>query len=95
MKTTTLSAVVFLCPHYGDTRYYRVVFERVSGVFLCIAEVNRSKITIIKQLSFKQRFQQGFSISNLALRVVTHCIRQRNPQLSQAEAHHLAIQKNI
>ena len=59
----------------------------------CIAEVNPSQIAIYKQLTFKQRFRQGCSISNLARKVVAHRIRQRNPQLSLAEAHRLAIQK--
>jgi len=59
----------------------------------CVAEVDPSQISILKQLSLKQRFQQGCSISNLARRVVANRIRQRNPQLSPAEAHRLAIQK--
>jgi hypothetical protein len=59
----------------------------------CVAEVDPSQISILKQLSFEQRFQQGCSISNLARQVVANRIRQRNPQLSLAEAHRLAIQK--
>lgn len=59
----------------------------------CVAEVNPSQLAIFRQLSFKQRFQQGCSISNLARQVVANRIRQRNPQLSQLEANRLAIQK--
>ncbi|OGO17692.1 MAG: hypothetical protein A2Z14_05680 [Chloroflexi bacterium RBG_16_48_8] len=58
-----------------------------------VMEVNPTQIAIYKQLSIKQRFQQGCSISNLARQVVAHRLRQRNPQLSLAEAHRLAIQK--
>lgn len=58
-----------------------------------IKEVDRSQIAILKESSFKQRFQQGCSISNLARRVVAHRIRQQDPRLSLAEAQRLAIQK--
>jgi len=58
----------------------------------CIAEINPSQVAIYKQLTFKQRFRQGCSISNLARKVVAHRIRLRNPQLSLAEAHRLAVQ---
>jgi hypothetical protein len=60
----------------------------------CVAEVNPSQIAIYKQLTFQQRFQQGCSISNLVRKVVAYRLRQRNPQLSVAEAHRLALQKN-
>jgi hypothetical protein len=60
-----------------------------------IAEVDRSQISIYKQLSFEQRFQQGCSISNLARQVVAHRIHQRNPHLGLAESHRLAIQENV
>ena len=55
-----------------------------------IAEIDLSQIGILKQLSFKQRFLQGCSISNLACQVVVNRIRQRNPQLSLIEAHRMA-----
>jgi len=58
-----------------------------------IMEVNPTQIAIYKQLSIKQRFQQGCSISNLTHQVVAHSLRQKNPILSLAEAHRLAIQK--
>ena len=58
-----------------------------------VAEGDRSQIAILKKLSSQQRFKQGCSISNLAIKVVAFRIRQRNPQLSLAEAHHQAIQK--
>jgi hypothetical protein len=59
----------------------------------CIAEVNPAQIEIIKKLTFAQRFQQGYSISNLARNVVAHRIRQRNPNLNAAKAQRLAIQE--
>lgn len=58
-----------------------------------IAEVDPSQIAIFKRLSFRQRFQQGCSISNLACRIVANRIRKRNPQLSINDAHRLAIQE--
>ena len=58
-----------------------------------IAEVDPSQIAIFKRLSFKQRFQQGCSISNLARQVVANRIRKRNPQLSIDDAHRLVLQE--
>ena len=58
-----------------------------------IAEVDPSQIAIFKRLSFKQRFQQGCSISNLARQVVEYRIQPRNPRLSSADAHRLTIQE--
>ncbi len=60
-----------------------------------IAEVDPSQIAIFKRLSFRQRFQQGYSISNLSRQVVAYRIQQRNPALSPAEADRLAIQGKI
>jgi hypothetical protein len=59
----------------------------------CVSEVDASQIAIFKKLTFAQRFQQGCSVSNLARSVVAHRIRQRNPSLSTAEAHRLALQE--
>ena len=59
----------------------------------CVSEVESSQIAIFKQLAFQQRFQQGCSVSNLARSVVAYRIRQRNPRLSTAEAHRLALQE--
>mgnify|MGYP001817474347 CR=1 FL=1 len=59
----------------------------------CVEEVNLSQIEIFKKLTFSQRFQQGYSISNLARNVVAHRIRQRNPHLNAGEAQRLAIQQ--
>ena len=61
----------------------------------CVAEVDPSQIAIYKQISSKQRFQQGCSISNLARRVVAYRIRQRNPRLSLIEAHRLATRERV
>ena len=59
----------------------------------CTAEVNPYQIEIIKNLTFAQRFQLGCSISNLARNVVSHRIRQRNPDLDVAESQRLAIKE--
>ncbi len=61
----------------------------------CIAEVDASQIAIFKRLSYRQRFHQGCSISNLARQVVANRIRQRNHQLGLDEAHRLAIQESV
>jgi hypothetical protein len=60
-----------------------------------IAEVDPAQIAILKNLSFSQRFQQGCSITNLACQTAAYRIRQRNPQLSLAQAHRQAIQKKV
>jgi hypothetical protein len=57
-----------------------------------VAEVDPSQIAIFKGLSFRQRFLQGCSISNLACQVAANRLRQRNPQLSLAEAQRMALQ---
>lgn len=59
----------------------------------CVAEVDSSQIEILKKLTFGQRFQQGYSASNLARNVVAYRIQQRNPKLSTVEAQRLAIQE--
>ena len=59
----------------------------------CVQEIDPGQHNILKQLSYQQRFQAGFSISNLARQVVANRIRQRNPQLSAAEANRLALAK--
>jgi hypothetical protein len=59
-----------------------------------VQEVDRSQIVILKNLTFRQRFLQGCSITNLATQVVTYRILQKSPQLSLAESHRLAIQGN-
>lgn len=64
--------------------------EKIEG---SVNEIDPSQITILKNLSVKQRFQQGFSITNLACTSVAHTIRNRNPQLSYAASHRLAIQR--
>jgi hypothetical protein len=58
----------------------------------CVSEVDPSQIKILKKLTFKQRYQQGCSVSNLARTIVANRILQRNPELSSAEAQRLAIQ---
>lgn len=58
-----------------------------------VAEVDPAQVAVLKRLSFKQRFQQGCDISNLARQVVAYRIRQRNPHLSQSDAQRMAIQE--
>jgi hypothetical protein len=60
-----------------------------------VSEVDPAQIAIFKQLTFKQRFQQGCSISNLANRTVAYRMRQRNPQLNQDEAQRKAINQKV
>ena len=60
-----------------------------------LAEVDPAQVAVLKRLSFKQRFQQGCAISNLARQVVAYRIRQRNPHLSQSEALRMAIQERV
>ena len=57
----------------------------------CVGEVDSSQISVFKQLTYEQRFRQGCSISNLARKVVANRIHQRNPEISLAEAHRLAL----
>jgi len=57
-----------------------------------VAEVDPAQIAIYKDLSLRQRFLQGCSISNLACQVAANRLRQRNPQLSLAEAQRMALQ---
>lgn len=57
-----------------------------------VTEVDRTQIIIFRELSFKQRFKQGCSVSNLARQVVINRLMQRNPQLTLTEAQQLATQ---
>jgi hypothetical protein len=57
-----------------------------------VGEVDPSQIAIFKGLSFRQRFLQGCSISNLACQVAANRLRQRKPQLNLAEAQRMALQ---
>jgi len=58
----------------------------------CVSEVDPSQIKIFRNLTFKQRFKEGYSVSNLARTIIANRIRQRNPQISSAEANRLAIE---
>ena len=57
------------------------------------AEVDQRQIDIYQQLSPADRFYQGCSISDTARKVVAYRIRQEHPELSLAEANHLALQR--
>jgi len=83
----------------GKTGYYLynqpIINSKLSEVLEgSIQEVDHSQIAVIKNLSFRQRFFQGCSITNLAARVVTYRIQQKSPQLSLAESQRMAIQGN-
>jgi hypothetical protein len=58
-----------------------------------INEVNSAQISVLKQMTIQQRFQQGLSVSNLACKVVANRYRQNNPKVSFPEAHRQVIQK--
>jgi hypothetical protein len=51
-----------------------------------VAEVDPAQIAIYRCLEPIVRFRQGCSISDTARQVVTYCLRQRRPELSQVEA---------
>ena len=61
----------------------------------CVWEVDRSQISVFKQLTYEQRFRQGCSISNLARKVVANRIYQRNPEITFAEAHRQALLERL
>jgi len=58
------------------------------------SEVSVEQMAIFSRMTFAQRFQIGCSISNLARTTVANRIRQRHPELSQAEAERLAVQRS-
>ena len=66
--------------------------ELVKSLEGSIAEVDLAQISIYHRMSPAERFRQGCSISDAAREVVAYRIRQRNPQLSLAEANRLALQ---
>jgi len=80
-------------PGYYLRNQAKISSNLSSALDGCVSEVDFSQIAIFKKLTFQQRFQQGCSVSNLARSVVAHRIRQRNPRLSTAEAHRLALQE--
>lgn len=58
-----------------------------------VAEVDPAQIAIFRRLSPAQRFQLGCSITDAALQAVAYRIRQRNPDISVAEAYRQATFK--
>lgn len=77
--------------------YYLIDQPKISAQLSAIlegsiAEVDLTQISIARRLASQKRFQQGCSITNLACQVVANRIRQRNPELSIAEAHRRAVQ---
>jgi hypothetical protein len=59
-----------------------------------VREVSAEQTAIFSRMTFAQRFHIGCSISNLARTTVANRIRQRHPELSQAEAERLAVQSS-
>lgn len=57
------------------------------------SEVNQRQIDIYHHLSPADRFYQGCAISDTARQVVSYRIRLENPEISQAEANRLALQR--
>ena len=57
------------------------------------AEVDGRQIDIYRRLSPAGRFRQGCSISDTARKVTAYRIRQENPDLTPAEANHLALER--
>ncbi len=55
-----------------------------------LAEVDPVQIAIYHRLTPADRFRQGCSISDTARRAVAHRLRERRPELDQAEAYRLA-----
>ena len=82
-------------PGYYLRDQERVSHELAAILDGCVLDVDPSQIEVFKKLTFSQRFQQGYSVCNLARNIVAHRIRQRNPELSTAEAHRLAIQEKM
>lgn len=67
------------------------VKEAIAG---SAREFSVEQMAIFSRMTFAQRFQIGCSISNLARTTVANRIRQRHPELSQAEAERLAVQSS-
>lgn len=67
------------------------VKEAIAG---SVGEISEEQVAIFSRMTFAQRFQIGCSISNLARKTVANRIRQRHPDLSQAEAERLAVQSS-
>lgn len=79
-------------PGYFLRNQARVSPQIAAAIAGSVAEVDRSQIKILRQLTAAQRFRQGFSISNLARNVVAHRIREKSPNLSLAEAQRTALE---
>ncbi|RPJ19895.1 MAG: hypothetical protein EHM33_29580 [Chloroflexi bacterium] len=58
-----------------------------------VSEVDQRQIDIYQKLSPAERFHQGYSISDIARRVVAYRIRQENPTLSMNEANRIALER--
>lgn len=71
--------------------YYVVGRPRVNAEWRQLvtagkADVDPQQIAASRHLTIAQKFQQGCSMTNLAYRVTAYRLRQRQPQLSEAEA---------
>lgn len=74
-----------------DSQLDPKIREAIAG---SVREVSAEQMAIFSRMTFAQRFQIGCSISNLARTTVANRIRQRQPELSQAEAERLAVQSS-
>lgn len=66
--------------------------EMTTIIHHCISELDSTQLHIFQRLSPADRFRLGCSTSDLAVKVVTARICQRNPHLNGLEASRMAIQ---
>ena len=60
-----------------------LLFEMIPGA---VAEVDPQQIAILRTLTPAQRFQQMLSMIELVEGVAAHRLRQRRPELTEADA---------
>jgi hypothetical protein len=58
-----------------------------------LAELDVHQLASLRRLTPRERVEMGCSMSQSALDVVTHRIRQRNPRLSRQEAQKMALEQ--
>jgi hypothetical protein len=83
----------------GQSGYYlrgqpRLDTEIIQVIAGSVAEVDPQQIAISSRLGPANRFRQGCSISDTALRVVAYRLKQRRPELSSAEANRLVLEQS-
>lgn len=60
-----------------------------------VAEVDPKQIAVSRRLSPAEQFQQGRSMTELAERVATYRLRQRQPELSERQARRVVRQGGV